>query len=126
MHEAITAEVGGARANSCLGRRGWARAVTLPVYRGESRILFASFADACDGWVAIGGGSCATQGCPLVLSQMTDGGAHWVPVAGDLTSIRSPSPRLPKPNLRWGKYAGVGYLRSGRGPLVTSVPVGKC
>jgi len=104
------------------GGRSW-QALPLTAVRGEP-LMFASFADATHGWVALGGRDCATQGCPIAIYRTADGGAHWTPVADDAVLGPAPS-NLPKPTLGWLDFHGGGYLGAGRGWLVTDTPIGE-
>lgn len=106
------------------GGRAW-HALTVPSvagFRGEP-LMFASFANSTEGWAALGGVNCATQGCPITIFQTTDGGAQWTPVADNLSLGPTPS-GLPKPSLGWLNFEDGGYLGAGKGWLVTDTPIG--
>ncbi len=91
-----------------------------PVTRGEP-IQFVSFSTARQGWLAVGGVNCATQGCPLALYETRDGGTGWR-LAADNTLPGAPGSA--RTALGWAEFTGGGYLGGGHGWLLSQTPAG--
>lgn len=98
----------------------------LPMPQGGEPVLFASFVDARDGWLARGDLNCATQGCPISIWATTDGGGAWTEVATNRGAITAQGELAnPPPNgLPWVTWDGGGDLGAGRGWLLTDLAAG--